>query len=233
MAHFFGAMPFPAAAPGATATLTDPGLDVVIDYVQTVLETHLAAAWSAVAPGEPIVRKTFTHKPVDSFHAGDLPALYCWREKDGASRVADAFEQTQGKLRLMWVYPPTGNIETHARRSSFLNGFAKVIHRAVYKERDPAWVHADDAADVAANMYGSSVLVKAGFDWWQFEDVQADILDVETERERLVFPMLIAEIDVRESEQSDPAATNREPTALELTIKEEGVTAQHEIEPDP
>lgn len=235
MAHRFGAMPIPAAAPAANETLTDPGLDVLVDYFATVLTNYLSTAWSSVAPAETLIRKKFTHDPADSFVTHDLPALYLWREKDAPSRVADDLEQTQGHLMLMWVYPPTGDIEKVARRSSFINGFAKTIHRAVFKERDPSWIHADDvtSADPAAAMYGSDVLDKAGLDWWQFEGARRDFLTVETETEKFMFPVLMAEINVRESEESDPTVTNREPTAIEFTINEEGVLAQHEIEPDP
>lgn len=236
MSHEFGAMPLPVPAPAAGEALSDPGLDDIADYFATTLAHYLAAAWEAVASAnEPFVRQVYKYRPDESFLANTTPALYCFRDReDTAERAGDGFEQTNGKIVLIWVYPPTKQL-SQIDRSAIFNGFSKALKRVAYRERDPSWVHAADVGDDAAEAYGSSIFNHGGIDFWQPMGCREESITIETETDKMIFPAIIGEVGIREVEATDLTVlpTGAWPTAIEFTINEDEVPAQHEIEPDP
>lgn len=117
MAHQVGGLKLPAIAtdpPGA------PFLGVLLDGFQSTLERYCGAAWEAIAPGEPIVRKTFAHNPEEGdFKSGDLPTLYLWVDSiPQHTRFADGIKLRTQLLHALWVMPPS-NAQRKQERDAF------------------------------------------------------------------------------------------------------------------
>src|SRR3954464_8415418 len=116
-------------APAATKTdtIADPALDVVIAYFKAILMAYADAAWKSVAPGEPIVRRTFTHDPEEyEFVETDLPALYLFRtgsNKNAEDQAEDIREHTDG-VRLFWIMPPASQ-DKQRRRAPIVAALGK------------------------------------------------------------------------------------------------------------
>jgi hypothetical protein len=220
MPHTSGALELPAPAPEAGESLGDPAIDVLADYFSAVLTAWLDTAWTAVAPGEPVVRTVYKHDPEEiDFRESDLPLLCLWREGDTAPKqLADGYQEMETTLHVLWVPPPAPQGK-NARRHAFLSAYSKAIALAIEHERDPAYVHDDDAGDVSATCWGSDVFRKGSIDWWRLQRVTRVPVDIPIDGQRVFrYPAYLATILLGETTDTDPAAFGTVPTSLHTSI---------------
>lgn len=180
----YGLLPIPLTAPtGADdETLGDPCLSVLLAAFKTVLNAHMAPAWSAsgVVPNADPVNETFAHDPNKIvFLEKSLPALFLWR--DGSA--VEYFDQTSDRriatdtLRLVWVYP-TATPEKQRRRLTFEKAVVSIVDGFLKRNRDPAWIAVGDVSE-RASREGSNLTLKAGF--WSLRMSRASTLPVTIE----------------------------------------------------
>ncbi len=148
------------------ATIDDPALDVVIGYITAIFNAYAGDAWRAVAPGEPLLRRTFTHDPEDyDFAETDLPAMYAFRTGSAkpTEDQAEDYRIATDTVRLFWVMP-RASTEQQRRRSPFIQALGKLLDLAIDRGRDPAYVRADDP-DPTKVAQGTVLLRAAGLHW--------------------------------------------------------------------
>ena len=151
MADTYGLLALPAPVQVPPAVCTDPGLEILLDWFRTLLNANLQTAWNVYAPGEPIVRKWHARDPAPAdFAAGQLPALFCWRDTQSSDQVADDVVQDTSSLVLLWVYPPTDQFK-QAVRMAVQNGLSKSLSRAVFFGRDPSWFYKPLQSNIIRN----------------------------------------------------------------------------------
>jgi hypothetical protein len=165
-----GALAVPLVAPAnSSSTVSDPALDIVLGFIAAVLKSYAATAWASVAPGEPIVRRAFTHDPEDyDFSEGDLPALYMFRtgSANPPEDQSDDLRQHTDSVRLFWIVPRC-EPDQERRRVPFFPALGKLIDLKIQQTRDPAYVLASDT-DPAKTAQGTVVMRAAGLDWIRF-----------------------------------------------------------------
>lgn len=148
MAERYGAI----VSPGTGA---DPGLAVILDYLQTWMNAYEGDAWRALAPaavgGTSVPVKTVhTHDPEErSFNERDLPALYVSRQRGRPQELAPDLEMSEDELHLHWVYPPVPQGRQKAR-DPFATRIARAVRVALRKCAFSLWVHERDEADADA-----------------------------------------------------------------------------------
>ncbi len=209
MAHSVGALLLPAPAPESDEdALTDPAVDIIADYLKAVMTAWLATAWAVRAPSETVVKTLVKHDPEEvDFKAGELPALYVWREREAeAVQIADAYDEGESQLNVLWVLPPAPQAKD-SKRHGFFNGFTAAIKLAVKLGRHPSYVHAsdldeDDNPTPEAATYGSDVLKLAAIDRWR----RGPIIRTPVSVENVVRPFTgyLATILLTETTHRDP-----------------------------
>lgn len=219
MPHRVGGLDLPAPPPARDESVGDPALDVIADFLRTMLEKWLGAAWRAVAPGEPIVKTVYKHDPGEvDFFDGDLPLLCVWSDDDSSpSRLADAFLENQDQLRVLWMPPPAPQIKG-SLRFPFFRPFKKAISLAVQHSRDPAWIHPSDIGDPGAIAYGSDVLAKAGVSHWRLGRFQRIDVQVPNGNETIRYPAYLATLQLSELSETDSTAFGVAPTVIRADL---------------
>lgn len=223
MAHSVGALLIPAPEPDDDESVGDPALDILAAYFKAVLTAWIGAAWSAVAPREPVVKTVYKHDPEEvDFASNSLPLLCVWRDGDNApKRLADGYQETETALNILWVLPPATQFK-NSRRHSFFSAFDKAISLAVINERDPSYIHEDDTADAAANAYGSDVQALAGIDWWRLQRITRVPVEVPTGDRVFRYPGYLATLLMGETTEIDGGAFVTYPTRLRATTTSGG-----------
>lgn len=147
MSDLFGLLPLPAPVPDEGAALTDPALDIMLDFIRAVLNAELGNAWRAVVPTDPIpVAYVFNHAPsAESFNMDEVPALYGWRpdDSDTAHRYSQDLVADTAGMQFLWV-PPALPQEQERYVHAVVNGIKKSLKLALAQGRHPAWVLAGD-----------------------------------------------------------------------------------------
>jgi hypothetical protein len=166
-----GLNPVPLVAPAVrTATVCDPAIDIVRDYIRAIFNTYAATAWRSVAPPtEPIVKRAFSHDPQEyDFNEDDLPALYLFRtgSAKNAESVASDIRVHADSVRMFWVLPPAPQ-EQQARRVPIIQALGKLVDLKIERVRDPAYVLASDP-DTTKTEQGTVVIRAAGLNWLRF-----------------------------------------------------------------
>lgn len=179
----FGLLSLPAAVPATTAdAVTDPALNMVLDFMKSVINADLGDAWEAVAPTDPEpVAHVFTHNPdLESFSDNDTPALYAWRGDDnGTFRFSQDYVGDDGTISCLWV-PPPADQESRKQREPFRNGLKKSLRAAFAQGRHPAWVLAGDTY-YEPEIYGSVLLYHAKFAKLRLGSFRSHTLILESE----------------------------------------------------
>ena len=153
MAHEFG-IDIPVPVPAAGEAAGDILLKKLLAFCSAVLNAHAQTCWDSVSATQPVVRETFAHKPEEnSFRDRDLPALYAWRERHMGEQLADEVPADRSRVVMLWVPEPAPQ-ETLTPRTPFANAVYRVVRKAMYDERDPAWIDTADP-DVHAPTHGS------------------------------------------------------------------------------
>lgn len=218
MAHSVGALLLPAPAPEAeTDALTDPAVDIIADYLEAVMTTWLATAWAARGAGETVVRTVYKHDPEEiDFATQNLPILCLWREREAeAIQIADAYDEGESQLNVLWILPPAPQTKD-SKRFSFFNGFSAAIKMAVKLGRHPAYVHADEAGEPGPEAYGSDVLKLAGLDRWRRGQIIRTPVNVEGMQRP--FMGYLATILLTETTHRDNTADGVFPSVIEGDI---------------
>ena len=164
-----GLLKLPVQVPGPDDTPGDPALDVLVAYWKAFLLAYGNAAWQAVAANEPVVRKAFVGDPQErNFNDNDLPALFLFREGSNTrpDDIADEYRLSFDTLVLFWVLPPSQQ-EKQVRRYQYGNAIAKMIDRAVEKNRDPSFVLNPSTATPKELAEGTTIL--QAVDGWRLD----------------------------------------------------------------
>ncbi len=206
-------MPVPAPPFGPTqpdqqntATL-DPALDVLGAFFKAMLEHYCGAAWTSIAPGEPIVRVlSVGHNPEDlDFSDSLLPLLALWRDGETApERLSDGNVQSGSQIHVLWVAAPADE-QKLAARSPFFLAFAAAMKLAYQRERDPCWVRTEDTSSNTARAYGSYVLGLAGIDHWTYGGTRRVPVQVANGSTNDTYAGYLSNWTILESTESDPA----------------------------
>jgi hypothetical protein len=224
MGHRSGALTLPVPAPEDDESLGDPAIDVLAGFFSAVLTAWLNTAWTAVAPGEPVVRTVYKHDPEEiDFVSKDLPLLCLWREGDLAPKqLADGYQEMETTLNILWVPPPAPQTKS-SRRHTFLSAFSKAIAAAIENERDPSYIHPDDVGSAEARAYGTDVQRKAGLDRWLLQRVTRVPVEVPVDGQRVYrYPAYLATLLIAETAETDPSAFGTVPTHVRTTLKTGG-----------
>lgn len=175
MSDLFGLLEFPAPVPATDAALTDPALDLLLDFCKTVLNADLGDAWAAVAPADPLpVAFVFNHDPdLEDFNTNELPALYLWRADDigSVARMSQDLVSDDAGFHGLWV-PPPATYENRRARAGMMNGLRKSLKAAIGQGRHPAWVVAGDTYYQPED-YGSVLLHHTNFARARFGQTRA------------------------------------------------------------
>ena len=194
---------------GASGAAGDPLLDVLLSYLQAVINTRTKAAYKTVCkfktPGtagaDPLpVAFTFAHNPTDEcFSTGRLPALFAWRMQPHAARTT----RTQGwliresSIAVLWA--PLRATQEQARvREPFRNAVAAAIDLALLRGRDPAWkVDGDTYFD--AQTYGSTFARQAKLWSHRVQQIEPHPIIIDFDHgPKVPFDALLAQIEVKE-----------------------------------
>lgn len=168
MSDLYGATSLPVSVTVGKASISDPALDVIGAFCQSVLTAEVNTAWSAFAPTETICRACYTHEPQKGLlSASFLPAIFLWRNGLTPSRWTDGTHGMESTLSLLWVFPPARSIERE-RHQTIVAGLAMALDKAFNGEegngRHPSWKVPLDPDPFAAT-YGSSILTWGGLTW--------------------------------------------------------------------
>jgi hypothetical protein len=162
----FGALRFPAQIPGPKDSVHDPALDCIAAYLSACLNDQLGASWQAVNPGRKFVESFTTNGPGDEFNERLLPALFVWRSGSIDEPATDDWLETVTDVSVTWV-PQNAVQAKRGIRSTGVNGFHKVVSRALALGRSPAWVDPSDT-DPTSKTLGSVLITRAELFRWPF-----------------------------------------------------------------
>lgn len=210
MGDTLGLLTLPTLGGGSgSAAAGDPLLDVLLAYLQAVINARTKAAYKTICPfktpgtagADPLpVAFTYAHNPTDEcISTGRLPALFAWRTQPHATRTT----RTQGWLiresaiAVLWV--PLRATQEQARiREPFRNAVSAAIDLALLRGRDPAWKVAGDTY-YGAQTYGSTFAREAKLWSQRVRQIAPHPIQIDFDRgPRVPFDALLAEIDVKE-----------------------------------
>lgn len=199
----FGAMPLPVPVAGATETVADPGLDVLLAFARAVIVARCGNAYADIAPGTgSVVKLTRAHNPGEIVVTEkQFPGLWGWRTGGTFETIADDFDTEVSRITLLWVFAPA-QAENQRVRGPIVNGIAKSLSASVMRGRDPAWVLAGDTEPQAVRN-GSFLWSHAGWfaldgrPTWKVQDLIVDKGEPGRET-RATYPAVQWELTVRE-----------------------------------
>jgi hypothetical protein len=257
----YGALELPMATGDFGGKAVDPALDAITSYLLAVLPARLGAAWDSVAPGEQLIKSTLTVSPKDSLIApAMLPALFVWRGAFQQTREADDYLVTRTQLGCMWLLWWDSPLKRE-KRLPFQGAVTKVIHEALARGRNPAWIAPSDRALIAAGTdptdiasRGSVLLEHAGL-FEPIEKINGSEMDVVLDQERsgqpVAYKALSLTIQIAERMARDPAiysvpsvnttdpdnanagAGFSEAAALDLTVAQGDDNTIRQLQPAP
>ncbi len=156
MAHTLGGttLPLPAALTESTGA---DWIETLVNGFRLTIERFCGAAWSQLAPGEPIVRIAVPRDPIRfRFSITQLPALFLWADRSvpvTTERLGQEIVVRNIELTLAWV-PSTSQWAHSDKWSNFWVALDAALDMAVNSEFSP-WTTATangkllvDAADL-------------------------------------------------------------------------------------
>ncbi len=202
MPDMFGGLVLPVPVPtnAKTEATSDPFLDVLVSYLQAVINAVAGDAWRALAPASanPVIH-TDTHNPgTEVFRSAMLPALFAWRQDTKAPTKLGSWDATVTTVPVLWV-PSREMEETLRQRHPFRNAIEKSIRYAFAAGRHPSWVVEDDEY-YDAETYGSVFLYHAKIAKLTIGPFQRQDLVIESHGGRAdTFPALSLALEVTET----------------------------------
>jgi hypothetical protein len=246
MAHTFGSISLPMAEPDPSVSGSmDPSLDVLAVAVPALLTKWLQPAFGAVEPSFDLIGTVFRFDPkavydgskVTVQDAPILPALYIFSRRVSANQIADALEEVESEISILWLPDSRQNLDLSVDDSLFRT-FARAIAMMVKLERDPGWVSDTDAITSldateeakrqAARRLGSNIPDACGFSSWRMPGKDAVIRDHFTLTAAALDPLrydgFLAKITAVEFSEVifDGLAAGYAPTSLEQSLNSGG-----------
>ena len=222
MSDHYGALEFPVQIPDVKDSVHDPAIDCLGRYLQCCLNDQLGQSWSAVNPGRKFVESIQTNSPGDAFNEKDLPALFLTRQSTTDERISDDWVESLSDVSITWV-PQNAVQAKRVLRFTGSNGLSKVISRALFLGRSPAWVDPGDP-DPNARTLGSVLINRAGLLRWPVV-LMTKIDSVTIEKGTLVdvYPAYTVVVRINEITNWDPsfdsvAMADRPQTKLDNSI---------------
>lgn len=213
MSDTFGHLELPAPVPADGEALTDATLDMLLDFMKSVINHDLGDAWSSRAPADPEpVAHVFAHNPdEEAFESNSTPALYAWRNDDNQQavhRYTQDLTADESTIMCLWVPPPASQ-ENRREREAIRNGIKKSLKKAFAQGRHPAWViPGDDYYD--PETYGSVLLKHTKLAKCRLAQFRAHTLQLEVEDgsrgPKTTFDCLMFTIETLEFLQTDDVA---------------------------
>lgn len=176
MADTFGGTSFPVSVPVDVEPVGDAALYRLGQCLTAVLNHYIGDAWGQVCPGRDVVAKVYYHDPKEWLDESHLPALYLWSDQSRSARIADDLFEERRQIQIRW-FDDSCSEDHRELRAPIISSIAKCIARALFRERDPAWIAADDT-DTKAATKGSSLTTLGGFDFCRREPLQGLALQV-------------------------------------------------------
>jgi len=161
MSDTYGALNFPVQIPAQNESVHDPALDYIGAYFKACLNYQLGPSWQAVNPDRKFVETYEVGEPDETFNERDLPAIFIYRSMAYDEQISDDWNETCTDVSVTWV-PQNAVQAKRALRSTGVNGFQKVISRALELGRSPVWIDPSDD-DPSAKTLGSCLMTRAGF----------------------------------------------------------------------
>jgi hypothetical protein len=226
-------VPVPAPA-AATDVVGDMGLQRIGAFLQAAINRMGNTAWRTRGGGATrnVVEHVFYNNPELLFDDQRLPALYLWRSTYRPQRFTDGDIKITSRVTLYWIREPA-QPEIEAVRAPFEHSVNLMIERALFRERDAAWVVSGDTDALAATQgshlptwIGASQILKAEGNELALTKV---ISDADGERPT-TFYGLATGLDVEEYSVWDPTL-NTYPAALDLGLRQSGRHAGDIYEP--
>lgn len=212
----FGALNFPAQIPGPKDSVHDPALDYIGRYLQACLNDQLGASWSAVNPGRKFVESIQTNSPGDAFNERDLPALFLIRSSSFDDHVTDDWIEVTTDVSITWV-PQNAVQAKRVLRYTGVNGFSKIISRALFLGRSPVWVDPLDTDPTSVTL-GSVLIERANLFRWPFvTTTKVDQVTVQKGTLVDVYPAFTVMIKIHE-------ITNWEQSFDSITMRDRAVS---------
>lgn len=218
----FGSLTFPVQIPARDEAIHDPALTLIGSYLTACLNDQLNTSWQTVNPGKKFVETFSTSNSDDSFNEKDLPALFLSRQTANDERVTDDWTQTTTDIQITWV-PQSAVQAKRTLRVTGVNGFQKVITRAIELGRSPAWIDPADDDDTAETL-GSVLITRAKlFRWPMVVSVRADTVSVIKGQTTVQYPAFTCILRIHEITKWDESfdsitMANRAPSKLDDTI---------------
>ena len=222
MSDSFGSMTFPVPIPGPNDSVHDSALDCLGSYLTACLNDQLGPSWSAVNPGKKFVESFQTSEPGDSFNERDLPAMFLYRTASFDEPVTDDWIEQTTDVTVTWVPQSAVQFKKNLRATS-INGFSKVVTRALHLGRSPAWIHPADKS-TSSKTRGSPLMERAGF--FRVPLVTSAKIDYVTVEKGLdvatypAFSLIIRIFEITNWEDSFDSITmaDRAPSKLDETV---------------
>lgn len=231
----------------------DRALDAIAAYLKAVLPERLGALWAQVAPGEVLIRETFTARPQDCLVTqAQLPALFIWRGRSTKTREAEDYLTSSTQLGLMWLLWWQDPLKRE-RYLPMQGIVAKAIHETLARGRHPAWVVRGDTTPGAATR-GSVLVQQAGL-LEPIREIQDDFVDVSLDPDNsgvpvrykalsLTIPIVermtrdpelftVPSISTSDSDNANPGAGHPYSGALDLTVTHQATNPIEQLKPQP
>lgn len=171
MSDQLGNLALPVVPPEGPASIGDPVLDVLVDFMAAAIKDGAGQAWDAASGNlgnNPVTKRVFTHDPgQEAFREATLPALYLWRHSWAKERqISAGIRIRPSVLRLRWVPLQPNSQERKRVWSPLPNAMQAVLDLAIERGRTPSWLAAGDTDPMAAT-FGSFLFASAQL--WRLE----------------------------------------------------------------
>jgi hypothetical protein len=209
-------------------SISDPLIDISLQYFQALINHYGGEAWKKVAPGSLPVKTVEANDPEEvEFNERNLPCLFMWRAggegsgDSGASAgtdwMAEDVRVMRDKIMVFWVFPPARQA-FRGFREQFEAGLSKILHVAVEMGRDPAWIVGDDP-DPKAKYYGSVYPRYAGWLSMSMSRWQDKVLTISMPNgAEKRYPAMLVTLDVAEEFKPDLLVHGYHPGGLDQKV---------------
>ena len=164
MADTYGALEEPVPVPADGEPVSDPALQVFLDFAAAILNAKLGDAWRAIAGDLPPVKFTYANDPEREYVKDQtFPALFGYRKPGPPPyNLAEDYRVTEDIFVLIWALPSTPQFRQRLR-SPAVNGFGKMLDRSIERGREPVYAKDGDTDPRAATLPLQPTAVRLDF----------------------------------------------------------------------